>query len=45
MQNGFNISTVAPNKGLALDLKKLIMSAADKVSGALPSPLLRMLVR
>ena len=33
VQNGFNISTVSPNKGLALDLKKLIMSSADPVSG------------
>ena len=33
VQNGFNISTVSPNKGLALDLKKLIMSSSDPVPG------------
>lgn len=33
MQNGFNITTLSPNKGLGQDLKKLIMKSADPISG------------
>ena len=40
IQNGWDISTVAPSKGKATDLKKLIMQSATKVTGAALNPLL-----
>ncbi len=33
LKNGWSISTVAPNKGLATQLKKLIISTSTKVNG------------
>ncbi|CAL5226790.1 g9651 [Coccomyxa viridis] len=34
LKNGWSISTVAPNKGLATQVKKLIISTSTKVNGA-----------
>ena len=33
LKNGWSISTVAPNKGLATQLKKLIIQTSTKVNG------------
>ncbi|CAL8463962.1 g3497 [Coccomyxa elongata] len=34
LKNGWQVTTVAPNKGLASQLKKIIMQSATKVNGA-----------
>jgi len=38
LQNGWQITTAAPNEGLATKLKKILMTSATKVNGECHSP-------
>ena len=40
LKNGWQVTTAAPNKGLASQLKKIIMQSATKVNGACQHSLL-----
>lgn len=38
LHNGWQVTTTAPNKGLATQLKKILMTSATKVNGEFHTP-------